>query len=51
MNPLNESEMLEIIGDSLVITVDNHNVMGGIGSRMAEFVENDSPRRSSSIGC
>lgn len=29
MNPLNESEMLEIIGDSLVITVDNHNVMGG----------------------
>lgn len=50
IKPLNEAKMLEIIGDGPVVTVDNHNVIGGIGSLMAEFVADNSPRKVARLG-
>lgn len=50
IKPLNEKEMLNIIGSGPVVTVDDHNIIGGIGSLMAEFLSEHSPRKLKRLG-
>lgn len=50
IKPLNEKEMLNIIGSGPVVTVDDHNIIGGIGSLMAECLSEHSPRKLKRLG-
>jgi transketolase len=51
IKPLNSSEVLEAVRDvDLVVTVEEHTVLGGLGSLIAEIISQEVPRRVIRLG-
>lgn len=51
LKPMTEASLLKAIGDARqVITIEEHNVMGGLGSIVTELLSNNHPRRVLRIG-
>jgi transketolase len=51
IKPLNTSEVLEAVSSvELVVTVEEHTVLGGLGSLIAEIISQEAPRRIVRLG-
>lgn len=51
IKPMTSESLLKVVGDaSLVITMEEHNIMGGLGSVVSELLSESSPRKVLRLG-
>lgn len=50
LKPLDDAAFLALLDDSLLVTVEEHSVLGGLGGLVAELVSTHDPRRVVRVG-